>query len=272
MLVGHGLNAKSGKPYSEERNYTIIIGLQAEFRDLVKGKANKPAAVEPALCFQGEAAKINVISESVPLPQSEPLAPFLPQDACSPETTGTANTTCTELAEELTALAKEIATLAAPPRGVASPRAKEFRLRNDTSCPICFTYRRCNDYGCWDEAVRASGKSTLFAGVGVRAPVIKNPQFCHSGGALPVVALPPSKPALAHINFPAIGAESPPPLPSRKPEQIPTGAAESRKHPVEPEAVFLAAKEKAKREGVHTLTSEDIRGLSLEQIRALRGY
>jgi hypothetical protein len=42
--------------------------------------------------------------------------------------------------------------------------------------------------------------------------------------------------------------------------------------PVDPEAMFLAAKEKAKREGVWTLTDEDIRGLSLEQIQALRGY
>jgi hypothetical protein len=54
----------------------------------------------------------------------------------------------------------------------------EFRLKNDTSCPICFTYDRCNDYGCWDEAVRLSGESTLFAGVRERAPAIKNPQFC----------------------------------------------------------------------------------------------
>jgi hypothetical protein len=58
----------------------------------------------------------------------------------------------------------------------------------------------------------------------------------------------------------------------RKPEQTQTGSAESRKRAVEPEAMFLAAKEKAKREGVHTLTSDDIRGLSLGQIKELRGY
>jgi hypothetical protein len=34
----------------------------------------------------------------------------------------------------------------------------------------------------------------------------------------------------------------------------------------------MAAKEKAKREGVHALTSEDVRGLSQEQIKELRGY
>ena len=34
----------------------------------------------------------------------------------------------------------------------------------------------------------------------------------------------------------------------------------------------MAAKEKAKREGVYALTNEDIRGLSQEQIKELRGY
>ena len=63
ISVAYGPHAKNGRPYSDERNYTIIIGLQAEFRDLVKGKAHKPAAVEPAPCLQGGAAKINVISE-----------------------------------------------------------------------------------------------------------------------------------------------------------------------------------------------------------------
>ena len=172
ISVAYGPRAKNGKPYSEERNYTIIIGLQAEFRDLVKGKAHKPAAVEPAPCLQGGAAKINVISDSVPLTQSETLAPSLQQSACSREATpdrkaGKANANCAELAKGL--------------KLAASQRVKEkheFRLKNDTSCPICFTYDRCNHYGCWDEAVRLSGKSTLFAGVRERAPVIKNPQFC----------------------------------------------------------------------------------------------
>jgi hypothetical protein len=172
ISVAYGLQAKSGRPYSEERNFTIVVGLEGDFRDLVKGKAQKPAAVEPALCLQGGAAKINVISDSVPLTESETLAPVLQQYACSREATpgrkaGKAKANCAELARGL--------------KRAASQRVKEkleFRLKNDSSCKICFTYDRCNDYGCWDEAVRASGKSTLFAGVRERAPVIKNPQFC----------------------------------------------------------------------------------------------
>jgi hypothetical protein len=172
ISVAYGPLAKNGKPYSDERNYTIIIGLQAEFRDLVKGKAHKPAAVEPAPCLQGGAAKINVISESVPVTQPETLAPLLQQYACSREATpdrkaGKEKANCAELAKGL--------------KRAASKRVKEkheFRLKNDTSCKICFTYDRCNDYGCWDETVRISGKSTLFAGVRERAPVIKSPQFC----------------------------------------------------------------------------------------------
>ncbi|MGV1013566.1 MAG: S1 family peptidase [Methyloceanibacter sp.] len=237
ISVAYGPHAKNNRPYSDEQNYTIIIGLEAEFRDLVKGKAHKPAAVQPATCLQGGAAKIDVISESVPPTQSETLAPLLQQNACRGEATpdrkaGKANANC--MAKELKGLAKAIG---------ASQRVKakhEFRLKNDTSCPICFTYNRCNDYGCWDEVVMASAKSTLFAGVGERAPVIKNPQFCMFGRAIADVG--PSRPL-----------------------RNPTRA-------VEPDSMFLAAKEKAKREGVHTLTSEDIRGLSLKQIRELRGY
>ena len=75
--------------------------------------------------------------------------------------------------------------------------------------------------------------------------------------------LPPRKPALA----PATDAESSPSLPPRKPEQT----LDSREHAV-PEAKFMAAKEKARREGVHSLTSEDVRGLTQEQIKELRGY
>jgi hypothetical protein len=170
IAVAYGLKAKSGKPYSEERNFTIVVGLEAEFRDLVKGKAHNPAAVEPAPCLQGGAAKIDVISDSVT--QSDTLAPLLQQYACSREATpnrkaGKAKANCAELAKGL--------------KLAASQRVKEFefRLKNDTSCKICFTYDRCNDYGCWDEAVRVSGKSMLFAGVRARAPVIKNPQFCN---------------------------------------------------------------------------------------------
>jgi hypothetical protein len=289
ILVAHGPKAKSGQPYSEERNYTIIIGLQAQFRDLVEGKAHKPAAaMEPAPCLQGGPAKIDVISDSAPSTQSETFAPLLQQNACSREAAPEANANCTAVKE----LAKAIATLGTSRR---EKEKREFRLKNDTRCPICFTYNRCNDYGCWDEAVMASGKSTLFAGVGERAPVIKNPQFCQFARATVDVRasadgrpqLPLRKPALAHVKSPearldARDAVEPLPLPSRKPGLtqtggtatggIQTGAADSRKPADESDATFLAAKEKADREGVHTLTSDDISGLSLDQIRQLRGY
>lgn len=221
ISVAYGMKAKSGKPYSEERNHTIVVGLQAEFRDLVEGKARKPDAMEPAPCPEGGKAKIAVLSDS--LAESEALAPSLQQYVCSQDATpgreaGTANAACIALAKEL----KEVARL----KLASSRRAKEkraFRLRNDTGCPICFTYDRCNDYGCWDEGVRLSGKSALLAGVRERAPSIRNPQFCQTEQA----------------------------------------SAEAR---------LMAAKEKAEREGAHRLTSEDIRGLSLEQIKELRGY
>lgn len=66
-----------------------------------------------------------------------------------------------------------------------------------------------------------------------------------------------------------------PPLPSRKPEdQSPTSASRDSSGTIEreTEAKFKAAEAKAKREGVHSLTSEDIQGLSPEQIKELRGY
>ena len=76
ISVAYGLRAKNGKPYSDERNYTVIIGLQAEFRDLVEGKGEMPAAVEPAACVQGGAAKITVMSDAAPSSQSEALGSF----------------------------------------------------------------------------------------------------------------------------------------------------------------------------------------------------
>jgi hypothetical protein len=85
-------------------------------------------------------------------------------------------------------------------------------------------------------------------------------------------SLPPRKPALTPIPSPAIDAESTPPVPLRKPKETPTGPADTHKHAVEADAKFAAAKEKAKREEVYALTNEDIRGLSQEQIKELRGY
>ena len=67
-----------------------------------------------------------------------------------------------------------------------------------------------------------------------------------------------------------------PPLPPRKPEQdhSPTSASHEGSGTVEQEteAKFKAAEAKAKRDGVETLTQKDIEGLSLEQIKQLRGY
>ncbi|MBM3543417.1 MAG: trypsin-like peptidase domain-containing protein [Alphaproteobacteria bacterium] len=251
ILVAHGPRAKSGKPFSEEQNYTIINGLQAAFRELVKGKAQKSAAMTPAPCFPGETAKIEVLSEPVPSPQSLALTPLLQQNTCKRETApgrDASKNGADCLAHELKEIVKGIETLAVARRG---KEKLEFRLRNGTSCPVCFTYNRCNDYGCWDETVMASAKSTLFAGAGERAPTIRNPQFCMLARA----------PAYVH-----------PTLPHRNPERTLIGVIDSRQRTVAPEALFLTAKEKARRDGVWTLTEEDIRGLSLEQIRELRGY
>ena len=77
-----------------------------------------------------------------------------------------------------------------------------------------------------------------------------------------------------------VSSLKPPPLPLRKPQSpihpspsasvpLPGEADEGRR---EVEAKFQAAQAKAKLGGVHTLTQEDIKGLSLEQIKQLRGY
>jgi hypothetical protein len=171
ISVAFGSRAKSGKPYSEERNYTIVIGLEAEFRDLVMGKAVAPV-VEPARCLEGGSAKIDVISDSLTLTAPETV-PLPQQKACDREAksgrkAGKANANC-----------------AGPAKGskrAAPPRAKEkraFTLKNDTSCRIGFTYNRCTTYGCWDEAVRLSARSSLSAGVAERPPAIVKPQFCN---------------------------------------------------------------------------------------------
>ena len=75
----------------------------------------------------------------------------------------------------------------------------------------------------------------------------------------------------------ASSAEPSAPLPQRKPEQPPTNASVPSREgsntvEQEREAKFKAAEAKAKREGVDSLTSEDIKGLSPEQLKELRGY
>ncbi len=218
IVVAYGLRGKNNKPYSEDRNYTIVVGLEGDFRELVEGKAARPAPVDPAPCAESKTAKIEVIADPVTPAASDAVTASLEEPACAGETgpgrkSGDTNAVCSELAKE----AKELARL----KRAASRRAKgkqEFRLKNETSCAICFSFDRCNPYGCWDERVSLKGKSMLFAGVRERAPAIKNAQFC------------------------------------------------------DPDARFLAAKAKAEREGAHRLTADDIRGLSLEQLRQLRGY
>ena len=257
VLVAVGPKGRNGQPYSEDRNYTIIVGLQDEFRDLVMGKANRLVPVEQTQCLDDGPAKIDVIAEPIPVPQSDLITPLVEQDACGGETTDN----CAKLAKKLKDLEKGIETLAAA--SASSPRGKEkrqFKLKNDTSCPVCFTFNRCNEYGCWDEVVRASAKSTLFAGIGTRPPEIRNPQFCMSGQLLADWRPPP----------PPRRPLPPPPLPPRKPGLTLVGLANITD--AASEAQFSAAKEKAKREGVWSLTEEDVRGLSLEQISELRGY
>ena len=92
----------------------------------------------------------------------------------------------------------------------------------------------------------------------------RKPELAPANDAEMGPPLPPRKPELAPATT---EPESSPPLPPRKPEQT----SDSREHAV-PETKFMAAKAKAQREGVQSLTSEDVRGLSLEQIKELRGY
>jgi hypothetical protein len=63
-------------------------------------------------------------------------------------------------------------------------------------------------------------------------------------------------------------------LPERKAQQPPTNASRegSDTLPQKTEAKFKAAQAKAKREGVDSLTREDIEGLTPEQLKELRGY
>jgi hypothetical protein len=109
---------------------------------------------------------------------------------------------------------------------------------------------------------KRSKKFTTYVSKPAR-PKIDPPASADTGPPMPL-----RRPEPAHIKSPATDAESAPPRPPRKPEETST----SREHAVEPAGNFIAAKEKAMREGVHSLTGEDIRGLSQEQIKELRGY
>src|SRR5262245_29370454 len=69
-------------------------------------------------------------------------------------------------------------------------------------------------------------------------------------------------------------AEPPPPPPQKKPEQPPMNASvpsNEGSKTAEQEAKFKAAQAKAKREGVDSLTREDIEGLTPDQLKEIRG-
>jgi hypothetical protein len=165
MAVGYAPQAKSGRPYSDAQNYTIVIGLEGAFRELIEGKAQEPAA-EPAPCAAGGEPKIEVIAATGAAPQPEALAPMLQQYACGGKTK--------KAKAECKTLAKGV-KLAAAER--VKPK-QDFTLKNETSCRICFTYDRCNDYGCWEQPARLAAKSSLSAGAGERPPTIGKAQFC----------------------------------------------------------------------------------------------
>jgi hypothetical protein len=93
----------------------------------------------------------------------------------------------------------------------------------------------------------------------------------------------PPLPVRKHPEATEVSSLKPPPLPLRKPSQAqspmpPSLSASVRLHGAvdegrqEVEARFKTAQAKAKLSGVHTLTQEDIKGLSPEQIKELRGY
>jgi hypothetical protein len=92
---------------------------------------------------------------------------------------------------------------------------------------------------------------------------------------------PPSLPVRRLRKATEMSSLKPPPLPLRKPQQVqsPMALSASPSPPrgagavgQEAEVKFKAAQAKAKLDGVHTLTQKDIDGLSLEQIKQLRGY
>ena len=89
---------------------------------------------------------------------------------------------------------------------------------------------------------------------------------------------PPPLPVRRLREATEVSSLKPPPLPVRKPQRVqsPMALSASPSPPgvvgQEAEVKFKAAQAKAKLGGVQTLTQKDIDGLSLEQIKQLRGY
>ena len=98
---------------------------------------------------------------------------------------------------------------------------------------------------------------------GARAAAVPNQG--ELGKAPPTDSNSASKTGPASLNRTSRAQSSllPPTTPPQNPNTSP---------PVSPEVKLRAAQEKAKISGVHTLTQEDIDGLSYEQIKQLRGY
>ena len=126
----------------------------------------------------------------------------------------------------------------------------------------------------WENPQARPRRPELIKASSVRAPqpISKPRQLINANSVKP-----PQPVNTVPESTKASSAEPSAPLPQRKPEQPPTNAsvpsrAGSNTVEQEREAKFKAAEAKAKREGVDSLTSEDIEGLSPEQLKELRGY
>jgi hypothetical protein len=122
-------------------------------------------------------------------------------------------------------------------------------------------------------SVEPSPPPTKANWVTPRPAAIKRPKTAQAN------ALPPSpkRPASNKASSAKVEPQpvTKPPEPAKaKPSPLPPpqNAQTSGHPPMSPEAKLRAAQEKAKISGVHTLTQEDIDGLSYEQIKQLRGY
>jgi len=126
----------------------------------------------------------------------------------------------------------------------------------------------------WENPQARPRRPELIKASSVRAPqpISKPRQLINANSVKP-----PQPVNTVPESTKASSAEPSAPLPQRKPEQPPTNASVPSREgsntvEQEREAKFKAAEAKAKREGVDSLTSEDIEGLSPEQLKELRGY
>jgi hypothetical protein len=126
----------------------------------------------------------------------------------------------------------------------------------------------------WENPQARPRRPELIKASSVRAPqpISKPRQLINANSVKP-----PQPVNTVPESTKASSAEPSAPLPQRKPEQPPTNASVPSREgsntvEQEREAKVKAAEAKAKREGVDSLTSEDIKGLSPEQLKELRGY